>query len=140
MKCIYKDIRFISLVNEFDILAQGIRTRIKGTNNLTLIPKREVSFATKKVTYRRIVCDIRPNKSETHRSRLTVCGNLLDFEGALSTPTATGTTTNIMVDNIISTKKRKSFMFRYQKNIFKQSTPRSQIYEYAYTYDPSINY
>ena len=76
-----KYIGFISLSNEFGGLDQGAGTRIKVTNTLTFISKREVTFATKKVIYGRIVCDIRPNKPETHRSRLTVCGNSLDFEG-----------------------------------------------------------
>ena len=53
-----KDTWFRSPENEFGRLAQGVGTRIKGTNTLTSIPKREVPFATKKVTYGRIVCDI----------------------------------------------------------------------------------
>ena len=58
MKVTEKKIWFRSLENEFGRLAQGVGTRIKGTNTLTFIPKREVPFATKKVTYGRIVCDI----------------------------------------------------------------------------------
>ena len=102
-----KDIWLIFLANEFDRLSQGVKTKINGTNTLTFIPKREVPFATKKVTHRQIAFGIRPNKFEAHRSRLTVCGNFLYFEGALSTPTVTVITTKLMVNNIISTKNGK---------------------------------
>ena len=56
------------------------------------IPEEEVPFKTKKVTYPKIVSDIRPRKAETHRTRITVGGNLLDYAGTLITPTATITT------------------------------------------------
>ena len=36
-----------------------------------------------------------------------MCGNFLDFEGALITPTAPFITTKLMVNNIVSTKKGK---------------------------------
>ena len=102
-----KETWFRSLEHEFGRLYQGVGTRIEGTKILTFIPKRKVPFTTKEVTYGLIVCDIRPNKSETHRSRLTVCRNFLDFEGVLSTPTSKVTTTKLMVNNIISTKNGK---------------------------------
>ena len=102
-----KETWFRSLKNELDILVQGVGTIIERTKTLTFIPKREVPFSTKKVTCRQIVWDIRPNKSETHRSILTVCGNLIDFEGGLINPTATITTTKLVVTSIISTKNGK---------------------------------
>ena len=104
-----KEIWFRLLVNEFGRLAQGVGTIIKRTKTLTFIPKREVPFA-KNVTYGRIVCDNQTNKSEIHRSILMVCRNFLDFEGALSTPTDTITTTNLMVNNIIFTKTKKYYV------------------------------
>ena len=66
-----------SLANEFGRLSQGVRNRIEGTNTMYFIPKEEVPFKTKKVTYPKIVCDIRPNKAETHRTRIKVGGKLL---------------------------------------------------------------
>ena len=57
--------------NELGQLSQGIRT-IKGTNTVFFIPKHKVPFTTKKVTYGKIVCDIKPDKVETHRIRITV--------------------------------------------------------------------
>ena len=58
--------------NEIVQLAQGVGTRMSsGANTILFIPKGEVPAGTK-VTYGRIVADIRPQKDETHRTQLTV--------------------------------------------------------------------
>ena len=59
------------------------------------------------MTYGRLVCDIKEHKTETHRTRLTVGGNLLDLPGLLSTPMATVTTTKCLFTSIISTPGAK---------------------------------
>ena len=77
-----------------------------GTNTLQFRRKNEVP-SNKKVTYGRIVASIRPQKQETHRTRLTVCGNLLDYHGDTSTPTTDLTTTKIHINSVISTPNAK---------------------------------
>ena len=47
-----------------------------GTNNIFFIPKDKVP-AGRTVTYGRILVEIRPQKVETHSTRLTVGGNLI---------------------------------------------------------------
>ena len=79
-----KEIWTKSLANEFGRLAQGVSKRIKGTNTMYFIPKEEVPFKTKKVIYPKTVCDICPSKAETHRTRITVGANLLDYAGTLT--------------------------------------------------------
>ena len=59
------------------------------------------------MTYGRLVCDIKEHKSETHRTRLTVGGNLLDFPGLLSTLTATVTTAKCLFNSVIFTPGAK---------------------------------
>ena len=49
-----KEIWTKSLANEFGRLTQGVQNRIEGTNTMYFIPKEEVSFETKKVTYPKI--------------------------------------------------------------------------------------
>ena len=71
------------------------------------IPKEEVAYETKKVTYPKIVCDICPNKAETHRTRITVGGNLLEYAGTLTTPTATITTEKCLFNSVVSTLEEK---------------------------------
>ena len=71
------------------------------------IPKEEVPFKTKKFIYPKIVCDIRPSKAETYRTRITVGGNLLDYAGTLTTPTATITTAKCLFNSVVSTPAEK---------------------------------
>ena len=59
------------------------------------------------MTYGRIVCDIKEHKSETHQTRLTVGGNLLDFPVLLITLTATVTTAKCLFNSVISTPGAK---------------------------------
>ena len=74
------------------------------------VQKKTVPFATKKVTYGIIVCDIWPQKEKTHRTRLTVGGNLLDYTGTLKTPTATITTAKCLFNSVVSTQNAKCVM------------------------------
>lgn len=60
-------------------------------------------------TYARIVCTIRPEKSETHRTRITIGGNLIDYPDKTNTPTAELTTIKILFNSIISTKGANFF-------------------------------
>jgi hypothetical protein len=64
--------------NEFGRLAQGVGERITGSNTIFFIPRQAVPKS-RIVTYRRFVVDIRTNKSEFHRVRLTVGGNLIQY-------------------------------------------------------------
>ena len=59
------------------------------------------------MTYGRLVCDIKENKTETHHTRLTFGGNLLDFAGLLSTPTVTVTTAKCLFNSFIYTPGAK---------------------------------
>ena len=88
------------------------------------IPKEEVPFKTKKVTYPKIVCDIRPSKAETHHTHITVGANLLDYAGTLTTPTATTTTSKCLLNSLVSTPAAE---FVLADIIFLTSTTLSQI-------------
>jgi hypothetical protein len=113
--------------NEIGRLAQGIRTRMPtGTDTIHFI-KREQVPSDRKVTYGRIVATIRPQKSETHRVRLTVGGNLIDYPGDVSTPTADMTTAKILFNSVISTPDVR-FMCTDVKDFY-LNTPMAR-YEY----------
>ena len=98
-----------SFTNELGQLAQGIRD-IEGTNTIHFIPKEQAPFTKKKVTYGKIVCDIKNDKAEKHHTRLTVVDNLLEFTGNASTPVATITTTKCLLNSIVSTPKAKGLV------------------------------
>ena len=97
-----------SLANEFGRLAQGVGTRMpKGTDTIHFVTKLQVP-QDRKVTYGRITCSIRPQKTETHRTRLTVGGDKLEYPGKVSTPTASLTTVKCLLNSIISTKDARA--------------------------------
>ena len=71
----YKQDWGVSFGNEVGRLAQGMPCRVPGTNTMFFIHKTELPLNRwSDVTYGRIVCDVRPNKAEKNRSRLTVGG------------------------------------------------------------------
>ena len=82
-------------------LAKGIR-EVKGTNIVMFIPKSKVP-KDKKVTYGKIVCEIKPEKEEKERTILTVGGNLLDFTGNISASTVSVTTAKCVFNSFVST-------------------------------------
>jgi hypothetical protein len=62
--------------NEYGRLFQGIRD-IPGTNTCLFIKLTNV-LTDRKITYGKIVCNIKPPKKEKERVRLTVGGDRLD--------------------------------------------------------------
>ena len=57
----------------------------------------------KKVAYDKIFCKVKPEKEEKERTRLAVGGNLLDFTGNISAPTASVTTEKCVFNSVVST-------------------------------------
>ena len=53
------------------------------------------------------MAEIRPQKSETHRNRLTVGGGLINFPGDVTTPQADLITAKLIFNSVLSTKKLK---------------------------------
>jgi hypothetical protein len=127
MKGPTKDTWIHSFANELGRLAQGVGTRMStGTETIYFIQKSEVP-AGRQVTYGRIVASIRPQKAETHRTRLTVGGDRLDYPGNVSTPTAGLTTSKCIINSTISTPNAR-FLVCDLKDFY-LNTPMAR-YEY----------
>jgi hypothetical protein len=92
--------------NEFGRLAQGVGGNIEGFNTIYFIPRSAVP-PNKTVTYGRFVVDVRPSKEEVHRVRLTVGGNLIKYDGDVSTRSADLTTSKCLWNSVISTTGAK---------------------------------
>jgi hypothetical protein len=94
--------------NEYGRLMQGIgktrkpEDRIMGTDSMHFIPKTQIPKG-KIVTYARFVADIRPQKDEPARVRLTAGGDRLPYDGKKSTETAGLETTKTLLNSVIST-------------------------------------
>eukprot|EP00957_Ditylum_brightwellii_P182001 13865726-Ditylum_brightwellii.AAC.1 len=63
--------------------------------------------ADRKATYARFVVNIRLQKKETHRTRLTVGGNLIDYPDDVCTPTADIDLAKLLFNSIVSTPNAK---------------------------------
>ena len=98
-----------------------------GTNTIFFIPKEKVP-AGRKATYGIIVAEIKPQKAETHRTRLTVGGNLINFPGDVTTPTADIITVKIVFNSVLSTENAK-FMCADIANFYLNNP--MNIYEYT---------
>ena len=97
-----------SFANEIGRLAQGVGERMPSrTNTIFFIPKDKVP-ADRTVTYGIIVEEIRPQKAETHCTRLAVRGNLINFPGDVTTPTEDLITSKLILNSVLSTKMKKS--------------------------------
>lgn len=107
-----------SFASELGRLAQGIGDRETGTNTVFCIPYNKVlPDRCKDVTYGRICVDYHPHKQEPNRTRLTVGGNLIDFPGDVSTPTADITTAKLIINSTISMPNAR-YMCANIKNIY----------------------
>jgi hypothetical protein len=98
----------IGLSNELDRIFQGI-CDITGTNTTFFIDLQNIP-KDRKVTYGKLVCDFKPNKTEKHRVRLTVGGDRLDYSGDTATSTADITTFKNLINSTLSTKEAKMMM------------------------------
>ena len=113
------------MCNELGRLAQGYKD-IKGKDTIFFIPRHKVPKH-KKVIYGRIVCSIRPQKSEKHQVRLTAGGNLINYPGITSTPTSSIKTIKTHWNSVISTPTS-----RYCTIDIKDFYLNSKLEEYEY--------
>ena len=101
-----------SLTNEIGRLTQGIgknrpsHNKIEGTNTPNFIKLRQVPWNAK-VTYANFMCDIKTKKAESHRTRLTVGGDKLDYPAYPSAPAVGLLDTKIHLNSVISDPKRE---------------------------------
>jgi hypothetical protein len=72
-------------------LSPGVGDQVKGTYTIFCIAHAQVPKH-KTVTYGRFVSNIRPQKAKKERTRLTVSGNLINYDGDVLTQTADLTT------------------------------------------------
>jgi hypothetical protein len=101
----HKEIWSTSAANKFGCLAQGVGGRVKGTNTIFFICKDQVSKdRIKDVTNGSYGCEIKSNKEEKHRTRLTAGGDRIHYPDGVGTPTADMTLIKVLLNSIISTE------------------------------------
>jgi len=104
----FKDEWGYSFGNEIGRLAQGMPGRNKGTNTLFFIDRKDVPpDRWRDVTYGKIVCNVRPQKAETNRTRLTFGGSHCNTEIDCGTPTANLLSVKLLLNSVVSTPGAK---------------------------------
>ena len=93
------------MCNNLGRLSQGWQKKV-GTDTINFVFHNDKPMGIR-ATYVRAVCDIRPQKTETHRKRLTAGVNLIDYPGEFSTPTSDLTTMKLHVNSAISDVKSR---------------------------------
>jgi hypothetical protein len=120
-----------SSANEFGQLAQGVggkESRVIPTNTIFFIKPGQIPHDRRKdVTYGSFVCEVKSNKTETHRTRLTAGGNRINYPGDVGTPTADMTLVKNFLNSVISTKGAKCVLLDVKD--FYLNTPMAR-YEY----------
>eukprot|EP00957_Ditylum_brightwellii_P009149 692015-Ditylum_brightwellii.AAC.1 len=123
----YQKVWVTLCANEFGRLAQGVGKRMpNGTSTIKFITKNQVPD-NKKPTYARFVCDVRPQKAEKHRTRITVGCNLIEYPGEVHTPTTDMDVAKLLFNSVISTPRARFFTLDIKD--FYLNTPMEQ-YEY----------
>ena len=89
---------------ELGRLANGVESRMPSGSNSTAFILKHMVPKHKRPTYDRLVCNIRQHKADTYRSRLTVGGNLISYEGDRSTATADLATIKCHLNSTISNR------------------------------------
>ena len=118
----HKEVWSKSSANEFGRLANGVGGRVKGTNTIKFIQKRDTPHDRRKdVTYGQFVCTIQPKKAEQHRTRFTVGGDRLNYPDKVATPTADMLVAKLLFNSIISTPNAKFMTINISK--FYMMTP-----------------
>ena len=89
-----------SMCNELGRLSQGSKKYARTETIQFIFHKYKPKDI--KATYVRAVCDIRPQKTETPRTRITAGGNIIEYTGAISIPTTYLTTLKLHINSSIS--------------------------------------
>ena len=76
--------------------------RFDGSNTILFIPKSQLPQDMKAI-YEIIVCDIKPHKSETDRTKLIDGGNLIYYPGKVTNNKSDITTSKTLINSTIST-------------------------------------
>jgi hypothetical protein len=124
----YKEVWLKSAANKFGRLAQGIQGRVKGTDTIRFIRKDKVPpDRWKDIKYGSFTCDMKPNKEEKERTRLTAGGDCINYPDDVGTPTADMTLFKCLANSIISTPGAHCIMIDIKD--FYLNTPMKR-YEY----------
>ena len=95
-----------SMCNELGRISQGFTKTCRNWHNRVHLPQGKTK-GQKGITYVTAVCDIRPQKTDTHRTILTAGVSIIDYWGEFSTPTSDLTSVKLHANSAISDIKSR---------------------------------
>jgi hypothetical protein len=106
----YKDTWDTSYANELGRLCQGIGAgstpstqRVSGTNTFFCIDYNDIPLHKRKeVCHTMVVCEVRPDKDDPNRTRITIGGNRICFPGNIGTNTALLELVKLLLNSVLS--------------------------------------
>jgi hypothetical protein len=108
----YKQVWDTSYANELGRLCQGIghddatatKQRVEGTDTFRPIHYDEIPTDRRSdVTYTRVVCEVRPQKEDPNRTRITIGGNRICYPGDTGTKTGSLELVKLQLNSVLST-------------------------------------
>eukprot|EP00804_Cyclotella_cryptica_P016130 CCRYP_004246-RA/>CCRYP_004246-RA protein AED:0.35 eAED:0.35 QI:0/0/0/0.75/1/1/4/0/1339 len=108
-----------SYANELGRLCQGVGTndsgthqRVQGTDTFYVIDYDDIpSNRRSEITYSKVVCKVRPEKSDPDRTRITIGGNCICYPGDVGTRTAPLELVKLMINSVLSRHNAKFCTF-----------------------------
>ena len=109
----YKEVWDTSYANELGRLCQGVGThaedpsakRVEGTDTFKPIHYQDIPPERRlDVTYSRVVCEVRPQKADPNRTRITIGGNRICYPHDTGTKTGSLEVVKLQLNNVLSTK------------------------------------
>ena len=107
----FKDTWNTSYCNELGRLCQGIGhgsagpqlQRVKGTNTFRIIRYDDIPTEKRSdICHTRVVCEVRPGKEDPNRTRITVNGGDIYYDGDVATPTGSLELVKLMINSVLS--------------------------------------
>jgi hypothetical protein len=108
----YKQIWDTSYADELGRLCQGVgrdktnptKQRVQGTNTFRPIQYQDIpSTRRHDITYTKVVCEVRPQKEDPNRTRITIGGNRICYPGDTGTRTGSLELVKLQVNSVLST-------------------------------------
>jgi len=106
------------------------RQRVAGTDTFRVIRYEDIPRDRRKeISHVKVVCEVRPNKSDPNRTRITVAGSRICYPGDVGTPTASLELVKLMLNSVVSRPGAKFACFD-AANFYLQ-TPEMERKEYV---------
>ena len=116
----YKQVWDTSYADELGRLCQGIGTdsatstkqRVEGTDTFRPIQFDDIPENRRgDITYTRVVCEVRPQKADPNRTRITIGGNRICYPGDTGTKTGSLEVVKLILNDVLSTPQARMATF-----------------------------